>query len=228
VGVFTMFLPTQTIVVSERWHGRLWAAVPHRCITNEDDHLVAFLPRGTAATYASNRDLPQTKALPRSVRKLEAMRTCVYEVVERPIDRSQLHFFTPNRWAHISLFWTDERTFAGWYVNFELPPTPTPDGLESKDLVLDMTIRPDGRWEWKDEADLETAIATGILDASIRPHIDAEARRILAMADAQTGPFAPSWTVWRPHPDWPTPQLPPAYRANGYLWFEHGGSPSAR
>jgi predicted RNA-binding protein associated with RNAse of E/G family len=148
------------------------------------------------------------------------MRTCVYQVVRREIDRPQLHIFRPNHWAHISLFWTDQDAFAGWYVNFELPPTPTPDGLESKDLVLDMTFAPDGRWEWKDKADLKSAIDLGILDGSIRTHLDAEAARILAMADAQTGPFDPSWTVWKPHPDWPTPRLPAAYDINGRLWHD--------
>ncbi len=146
------------------------------------------------------------------------MRTCIYEVVERSIDQSQLHFFSPDRWAHISLCWTGQDAFAGWYVNFELPPTATPDGLETKDLVLDMTFTPDLRCQRKDEADFETAIGTDILDATIRPHIEAEATRILAMAEGRTGPFDQVWTSWKPHPDWPPPRLPAAYQINGQLW----------
>jgi protein associated with RNAse G/E len=218
--MFAAFLPGQTVVVSERRRGLLWAAIPHRCITAENERLVTYLPRGTIATYASNRDLPDTRHLPRSDRKLEAMRTRVYEVVERPTGLSQLHFFVPGRYSHVNLGWADNAEFVGWYVNFELPSTPTADGLESKDLVLDLMIAPDRNWEWKDQADFDTAIDQGILSPDLRPHLIAEADRILTMSDRQDGPFDPMWTSWKPDPDWPVPQLPSAYGRKGHLW-EH-------
>jgi hypothetical protein len=79
-------------------------------------------------------------------------------------------------------------------------------------------IAPDRSWEWKDQADFDTALDRGILDPDLRLHLLDEAQRVLTMSDRQDGPFDPTWTTWKPDPDWPMPQLPSAYGREGQLW----------
>jgi hypothetical protein len=91
-------------------------------------------------------------------------------------------------------------------------------GLVSEDLVIDLWVNPDRTWHWKDRADFTRAITDGILDPIIRGEIDQETHRVLEELDAGVGPFADSWTAFRPDRSCPTPQLPTAYSWNGDQW----------
>jgi protein associated with RNAse G/E len=214
------FTAGQSIVVQERWHGRLWSAVPHVWVGG-GEQLVSFLPRGVMWAFATNRDMPEAAGLDRDQRKLAAMQTCVYRVAERASDISALHFFAPGHWSRVNLGWTADGTFMGWYVNFERPPALRDDGLETKDLVLDIGIAPDRSWRWKDREDLDTAIERGILPAEVRDTLLAEADAVLRQCAAGSGPFDPRWIDWTPKPEWGIPELPAGYRKDGRAWTAH-------
>lgn len=205
------------LVVRERWRDRLWSAVPHRLVSGAEPY-VTYVPEGTLATYASNRDLPGTRQKPRGQRKLAALETCVYEVVERRIDRPMLHFFTPGSWARVNLGWTVDHTFTGWYVNLERPLTVCPDGLETMDLVLDLCIDPDGRARWKDRDEFDDAVARGLHPADLLPVLEAAVEIVLDQQRRRSGPFDRKWRDWVPDPAWEAPVLPAAYRPGGPAW----------
>lgn len=204
----------QTIVVREIWRNRLWSAVPHIWI----DEYLTYLPQGTLGAYASNRDLPYTDGMTREQRKLAAMRTCDYRVVERTTDISTLHFFTPESWARINLGWSENR-FLGWYVNFESPFELWYGGIQAKDLVLDLRIAPDAQWQWKDRDSFDTAVSDGLLPADLLPKLEAEAAIVLEMLRRRAGPFDPRWPDWKPDPTWETPILPAEMRSGGSAWL---------
>jgi predicted RNA-binding protein associated with RNAse of E/G family len=203
-----------TVVIRERWRDRLWSAVPHIAV----EPYLTYLPDGTRATYASSVGVPGREALPRAERKLAALQTCIYRVVEQSIGLTMLHFFTPGSHARVNLGWTSDNTFTGWYVNLERPVTVHDDGLETMDLVLDLHIEPDGRWQWKDREHFDEAVRRGVLDAELLPVLEADAGRVLAELDRAEGPFAPAWRTWRPDPQWTVPQLPEVYRVGGSAW----------
>lgn len=206
-----------TLVVHEWWRGRLWSAVPHLLVTVDDGYLT-YVPAGTAGTYASSIGVPGRSRLPRAERKLLALETCVYRVVERRAAYSTLNFFTPGSHARISLSWTPEGRFAGWYVNFEVPVTWALGGLRTLDLVADLLIRPDGGWEWKDRDDFDDAVRRGLLDGRLLETFEAEAERILGDAAAGAGPFSTAWRTWRPDPAWARPKLPARFQVGGAAW----------
>ena len=55
-------------------------------------------------------------------------------------------------------FWRDTTNeFLGYYVNLQAPLRPSAYGYDSCDQVLDIVIRPDGTWRWKDESEFEEA-----------------------------------------------------------------------
>lgn len=203
----------QTVIVREMWRGRLWSAVPH--IWVEDD--ITYVPQGTVGAYASNRDLAYSRGMTREQRKLAAMRTLDYRAVERSADLSTLHFFMPGNWARVNLGWTDDE-FLGWYVNFETPVESWDGGLQSKDLVLDLQIAPDGRWRWKDQDSFDTAVVEGVLPGDLLPNLEAAAAHVLEMLDQHAGPFDPGWREWTADPAWTTPMLPADMRAGGAAW----------
>lgn len=223
------FVRGQTIVVREIWRGRLWSAVPHIWV----DPYVTYVPQGTVGAYASNRGLPCTSGMTREERKLAALRTGRYRVVERSTDLSTLNFFTLGSWARISLGRTADGAFLGWYVNFESPVEAWSGGLQAKDLVLDLQIASDGSWQWKDRDSFATAVSDGLLPRDLLPKLEAEAERVLEMLDRHTGPFDPHWRDWRPEPAWKTSTLPAemrigAPRGSRYELFHGKRFPSLR
>lgn len=213
-----------TLVAEDRWHDLLWSAMPQRVISSTPTALVTYAPTGVTAARASNRGLPGTEKLTRDQRKLQALRTNQARVVEVDEAPDRLFFYRPDRWARVSLGW-DHATgdFTSWYVNFELPATPTPIGIATMDLVIDIWINPDRTWEWKDRDDFQSVIDDRTLDPGIQDRINSEADQLLHELQSRTGPFADSWLEFRPDPEWPTPTLPESHAWRGHAWsFEIG------
>lgn len=92
----------------------------------------------------------------------------------------------------------------GWYVDFGLPPQFELDvpRIITMDLVLDALVTPDGKWEWKDEAEFERGLALGVLDAAWEAPIRAEARRVRQDVALSVGAFFSEWDAWRPPDEW--------------------------
>ena len=207
------------MVVEERWRDLLWAAVPHRVVRSTPELLVGWVPAGTLAVYATNRGQPETAGLTRDERKLLALKTLNAQASEFAETPSKLSIQWAKRWCRINLgFDPQDGRFLGWYVDFQLPVRPSPDGLVTKDLVLDLWINPDRSWNWKDENDYETAISEGLVDASTRPRLEQEADRILAEVDRRKAPFTDEFSNFRPNPEWLAPTLPASHAWGGSAW----------
>lgn len=207
------------MVAEERWHGLLWSAVPQIVVSSSATELVTYLPTGTISVLASNRGMLGTADLTRDERKMLALKTCEARAIEHVESPDKLYLYRPGRWSRTNLGWAPgTHGFLGWYVNFERPPIPTPSGIASKDLVLDLWVDADRTWHWKDRDDYARALDDGILDPAIRGAIDEEASRVLRELDARTGPFTESWCSFVPDPAWSTPQLPSAYSWSGEEW----------
>jgi predicted RNA-binding protein associated with RNAse of E/G family len=123
-----------------------------------------------------------------------------WELVETTPKRDQICVARPGRAHSVYVFWGDGGEVEHWYVNFEQPLRRTPVGFDTFDEKLDLIVRPDGSYRWKDEDELEQAAAAGLLDPD---EVRAEAQRVL-----EEWPFPTGWEEWRPDPAWPLPQLP--------------------
>lgn len=213
------FEPGSPIVVTEEWHECLWSASPHRVVESGLDGLVTFQPAGTASVLSSNRDMAYTEGMTRSERKLAALQTLRAKpryIREFP---TKLYFYTPGSWVRVNLGWDPlDGHFMGWYVNFERPARKTSEGLVSKDLLLDIYVKPDHSWEWKDKHEFEEAIDGQIIDSNHRELFETEAERVLAQIAAGEGAFDPRWQTFRAPSGWATPELPPHYSVTGSAW----------
>lgn len=114
---------------------------------------------------------------------------------------------TGQPWC-VVLFWETGWRFRGWYVNLEDVHERDEASVVTQDHVLDLWVTPDRSVTWKDEDELEAAVAAGRYSAADAERFRANARGVEAIVAAWGAPFADGWEEWRPDPSWPVPELP--------------------
>lgn len=130
--------------------------------------------------------------------------------VLRPWAGYGLLMLIPRRGAHsVWLFWHDDGSFRGWYVNLEQPHVWHAGGCDTRDELLDITCDEPRRWSWKDGDELEAAIEAGVLGPREGDRIRAEGRRVAELIEQWDSPFADGWETWRPAEGWLAPRLAP-------------------
>jgi hypothetical protein len=119
---------------------------------------------------------------------------------------------TGKRWS-VWHFWAEDGTFNGWYVNLEaIHRRDTAERRTSTvDYVLDLWVTPDRTVEWKDEDELEGAVATGRFSAEEADRIIADGHAAEKEIATWASPFADAWHEWQPNPTWRLPEAPTGY-----------------
>ena len=190
--------PGDQMLLREVFRGQVWAARPHVVVERRADLIAATIPAGTVTKWPADgggnllRQQPADWTLVDLVWKAEPLYLRLY----RPGD------------AHSAIAFWRGGEFQGWYVNLEEPWRPSRFGFDYLDHKLDLIIRPDGSWEWKDEEELDEAVALGILTPLEAREIRDEGERVLAQYEVGASPFNEGWEEWRPDPAWPQPALP--------------------
>jgi predicted RNA-binding protein associated with RNAse of E/G family len=91
-------------------------------------------------------------------------------------------------------------------VNLEDPMRRSPAGYDTRDLQLDVVIRPDGSCEWKDEEDFAEMCRLELITPEEQRIVrDAGERVIEATARGDT--WWREWDLWEPDPAWTVPTL---------------------
>jgi hypothetical protein len=208
-------------------------ARPYRVIEDTDDVLALYQPGGTTLPrwqMSEQRylpDVPPTRA--ETVRLLFPGKG--YDVT--------LFFETDSEppWFYDALFdgnglrdgWRDRRrdaglgmdpaprkgragVFRGWYVNLQSPFRRTSYGVDVVDQVLDIVVRPDRSWYWKDEDELALAVATGACDQEHADVIRRAGQELPALIEAGEPPFDDSWRNWRPPEGWSIAGVPDGWQ----------------
>lgn len=165
--------------------GRVWRAQACRVVEDSPETIALWIPAGSPFRVPVGG-----VRIPGDEWELEAGAT----------SRDQLCVARPGRRHSIFLHWGGDGSLDYWYVNFERPLRRTAVGFDTFDEKLDLIVRPDGSYRWKDEDELEAASAAGLLDPEA---VRAEAARVL-----EEWPFPTGWEDWRPDPAWSVPQLP--------------------
>jgi len=106
------------------------------------------------------------------------------------------------------MFFTPDGQLTQWYVNLETPAARWKRdglaGLDTTDYDLDVVVRPDLSWSWKDEEEFVERLGHPEIywvddEAAVR----AEGERLIKLAEAGEFPFDGTHADFRPDPSWP-------------------------
>ena len=174
--------------------GKVRHTSPRIVVRDDEDVVVLYLPVGTPAKLPAHDGRPIRGQADRH-----------WDLLDQNWHTSSLLTVIPCGRAHcIDLLWEGRNgAFAGWYVNIQEPIRRSRLGFDTDDLILDITVQPDGSWQWKDEDELEEAIGLGRFTEEEAREIRAEGDRVL---DEQ--PWPTGWESFRPDPRWELPELP--------------------
>jgi Protein of unknown function (DUF402) len=188
---FGFWQPGDVVVWRETWRGITYFAWPVRVVEDGPQQTAVYVAEGTRFTFPPGA-WPFAPEHPWAARRAAWVGHGVL-VRRRPGD------------AHtIWHFWRgDDRHFDGWYVNLQAPFARDGDQFDTQDHELDIVVRPDGSWEWKDEDEMEGWVRRGRFTLEEVADIRAEGERVLA-----EWPFPTGWEDWEPDPSWPIPSLP--------------------
>lgn len=203
----TIFRSPGTPVTCEyRALGKTFMSVPGIVVTDDNELVAFYLPIGNTSERLVQTDgspIPRVvtaDALSRLDTRMErSIRTGPPSlIVTRPERRHAVHI-------HWSLpAWIPSR----WYVNLQEPLMRTSQGFATTDQFLDIVVDARLSWRWKDEDELEEAVAVGRLSAAEAESVRAEGERVVADIEARRWPFDGAYDDWRPDPSWEIPCLP--------------------
>ncbi|MGC5329539.1 DUF402 domain-containing protein [Micromonospora sp. DT62] len=207
------FEPGRLIVHRNVRRGRIGWVRTARVVSDDDRGLLLWVPRDSPVASEVTEAGLGMRAVPFS-----EWISSSYRLATGRWDGPSVLKFLPAGAAH-SVWWFRDAhdRFATWYVNLEEPGVRWDDGtLAGVDMVdqdLDVVVRPDLGWEWKDEGEFAERLAFPdhywVTDADA---VRAEGKRVIALAEAGEFPFDGTWCDFTPPPDWTVPAgLPPGW-----------------
>jgi predicted RNA-binding protein associated with RNAse of E/G family len=206
----TTFEPGQTVVARDSIHGKLYSAWPYRVVADDGHELALLLRPGTSGIGPAlwiqatrDNDAAARHALMPAIAKGE------WELGDWTWrSTTRLTFAYPDRFYAIAPMWNRHGDLSCWYVNFQMPYRRTEIGIDTWDLEIDLVVRPDFTYQWKDQDEYDHARRLGVIGDRCHRQVEAAREQALAQVQQRTGVFAQPWDAWRPEPDWPIPTLP--------------------
>lgn len=86
--------------------------------------------------------------------------------------------------------------FYGWKVDMISPFTRNPLGFDVSDAVLDIVIRPDRSYMWKDEDEMAHLVSLGIYSQAEAESLHESGEEVIALIERGLPPFDQEWTGW--------------------------------
>jgi predicted RNA-binding protein associated with RNAse of E/G family len=179
-------------VLRQLFRGRIWSAIPALVVEEAPERLVLWLPPGVS-----------TKA---AVGDLFAGWSLAERVFRAP--QGILRITEPGCGYSILLFWHEDGSFKGWYLNLEGPLRPWRHGWDFEDHLLDAWLDADGSMRWLDEDELARAVELGVYTREEARAIRKAGRRGLERLLSSPPPERTGWESWQPDPAWSPPCLP--------------------
>ena len=111
--------------------------------------------------------------------------------------------------CHSVLVFLEPGDVERWYVNLEQPFRKTAIGLDTRDNHLDVVFPGDlSTHRWKDEHELDEAVAFGSLPAPEAVRIREDGERAIEWVRRGDHPAIDDrWRGWTPPPEWGIPEL---------------------
>ena len=94
-----------------------------------------------------------------------------------------LHVLLPGQPFSVWLFWSPVWEFVSYYVNLETPFTRSTVGFDSCDHVLDVCVRPDRTWYYKDLDELDVCVEVGLMSGALADRVRRDAEQAIALIE---------------------------------------------
>jgi hypothetical protein len=194
--------PGEIVVYRHRANdGRFYSGFPLNIVEDGPDRIVGVLPHGTvvsrpiAADGRDLRDLPLADRWGPRIANLRPFRL--------GDDAGRLVIVFPRGRAHSIWIFRWREGVHGWYVNLEDPYIRGDRTLTTRDHILDVWAPGDtGEPRWKDEDELEAAVAQGT-----RTRAEADAYRAEGERVMRERPWPTGYENAAADPAWPAPTL---------------------
>lgn len=194
--------PGTSITGRSIWHGRVFTAWPFVVVEDRGDVIAACTPPGSLwkrPTDLGGNDirLPHGEWL---------LRDDVWHGL------GMVRIFLAGA-AHSVLVFLGDGDVRSWYLNLEAPFRRTAIGLDTRDHHLDVVFSPDlTDARWKDEEELEEAVARGSMTRREAEAVRTEAERAAEWIRRGDHPaIEDRWRSWSPPPAWGVPALAPGW-----------------
>jgi hypothetical protein len=192
-------------------HGRIGWVRPGRVVSDDERGLLIWIARHSPVVNRVSADGRGMRTMPFQ-EWITAGTSLKHGTWNGP---GVLKLVRPDVAHSVWWFRDDQDRFVSWYVNLEEPGRRWDDGtlagLDIVDQDLDIVIRPDRAWEWKDEDEFTERLAWPehywVADeAAVR----AEGERVVKEIESGAFPFDGTWCDWQPPEAWTVPAELPA------------------
>jgi hypothetical protein len=192
-----------------RSDGTVTTAIPAIAIRDDQDLLALFIPRGTP--FKNNWVVSPERRVA-SVQAIVPSAQRQHQDLEWWHDTIRLYL--PGYSFSVWLTFDDNGNFVSWYGNLEAPFVRTRLGIDTRDFALDVVAYPDGRWQWKDEAEFQRRLEVGIDSAAHQARVRAAGWAFIERFERGAWPFSEGWEQWRPPEAWQIRSLPQDWAAD--------------
>lgn len=180
---------------------------PHIVLEDNAERTVLYIPEGTPLTRCNISD--------------DIARTT------RHSHGDSVHIMFPGKCFEVTMFydtgtgpapWVDyyfpgvNERFYGWKVDLTLPFGRNAVGFDTIDAVLDICVRPNRTFDWRDEAEMEDCVRLGIYSTAEAEALFQVGYEVEEIIRQHASPFDEEWQAWWPDPDLVIGEPPPGWQ----------------
>jgi hypothetical protein len=189
---------------------------PHIVLADTEDRVALYCPEGTPVwrwNILEQRLREPYRTEGESVRLLFPGKpftvTCLFETGTGPPPHVRYYFMGGERmysgarlpdWGGRQYALAGGR-FYGWKVDLISPASRNDFGFDVSDAVLDVVVRPDRFYKWKDMDEMARLIELGIYSQAEADELYEAGGEVVALIERGLSPFDDEWMSWRPSPD---------------------------
>jgi hypothetical protein len=176
------------VVARNVWYGLVRTATPGFVVADEPGQLALWVPRGTPFDAPEPRGVPTEWTLGRGQWADDSL------VVH--------HWGEPWIATHVR----PPEGSPWWYVDVVDSVRRTEDGVDYRDLLIDVAVEDGIRL--LDEDELAEAVELGVLSSDEARAAERVAADVVQLAERGEAPFDGRWDGWGPPAEWGIPSLP--------------------
>lgn len=187
------FKPGETIELREVWRGKIWEIRTAIVVEDSDEMIALYTPAGSPAQVAIDDDGNYIRV---------PLRDWTLAPTPRPA-MEILGVHVPGTQHSLLAIFDPPKGYGPWYINLESDLQRIDAGFECEEHLLDVIIERDlSSWRWKDEDELEEAVAHGMFTLEQAAEFRAEGERALEWLMQRRPPYDRDWLSWRPPAEW--------------------------